>query len=62
MLDSKKYPRQESVSLPDETADKLDNAATRFKVSKSAIIRACIDESLDKLIQRESKRTKRRTN
>ena len=62
MLESQKYPRQESVSLPDETADKLDTAATRLKVSKSAIIRACIEESMDKLIQRQSKRTKRRTN
>lgn len=62
MLDSKKYPRQESVSLTDETADKLEAAATRLKVSKSAILRACVEESLDKLVQRESKRTKRRTN
>ena len=61
MLDSKKYPRQKQVSLPDELADKIEAAAQRFKVSSSAIIRACIEESLDKLIQRESKRTKRRT-
>ena len=61
MLDSKKYPRQKQVSLPDELADKLEAASKRFKVSASAIIRACIEESLDKLIQRESKRTKRRT-
>ena len=61
MLDSKKYPRQKQVSLPDELADKIEAAAKRFKVSGSAIIRACVEESLDKLIQRESKRTKRRT-
>ena len=61
MLDSKKYPRQKQVSLSDETADKLEAAAKRLKVSSSAIIRECIEESLDKLVQRESKRTKRRT-
>ena len=61
MLSSKKYPRQVQVSLTDETADKIEAAAKRFKVSRSRIIRECIEDALDKLIQRESKRTKRRT-
>lgn len=61
MLDSKKYPRQKQVSLTDEVADKIEAASKRLKVSSSAIIRECVEESLDKLVQRESKRTKRRT-
>ena len=61
MLDSKQYPRQKCVSLSNELADKLESAAKRFSVSNSAIIRECVETSLDKLIQRESKRTKRRT-
>ena len=61
MLNSRQYPRQKCVSLSDELADKLESAAKRFNVSSSAIIRECVETSLDKLIQRESKRTKRRT-
>lgn len=61
MLDRKRYSRQKCVSFSDEIADKLEAAARRLKVSCSAIIRECVTNDLDKLIQRESKRTKRRT-
>jgi len=41
--------------------EKIKDTAKRFNVSISEIVRECITNDLPKLIDRETKRTKRRT-
>lgn len=50
-----------SVNFTDEMADKIQTAADTLNVSFQDIVRECVDIELPKLIDRERKRTKRRT-
>lgn len=55
-----KYTKQRSVSFTEEMHEKVDAAARRFDVSFATIVRACVENDLPKLIDRESKRRKSR--
>lgn len=50
-----------SVNFDKELHDKIKDAAKRFNVSFGTIVRECCENDLPKLIDRENKRTKRRT-
>ena len=50
-----------TVSFDQELYDKIRDTAKRFNVSFGAIVRECCENDLPKLIDRENKRTKRRT-
>ena len=56
-----KLDHQLFVSFTATEADKIEDAAERLGVSKSAIIRACAMDAFDKVVAREIRRTKRRT-
>lgn len=50
-----------SVNFTDEMADKIQTVADTLNVSFQDIVRECVDVELPKLIDRERKRTERRT-
>ena len=52
---------QVHTSLTEKERDKLKDAAKRLGLSRSELIRLCILNELPKMLDRESKRTKRRT-
>ena len=52
---------QVHTSLTEKERDKLNDAAKRLGLSRSELIRLCILNELPKMLDRESKRTKRRT-
>lgn len=60
MLEPKKY-KTTTIDLEEKLMDKLDDTAKRFGVPKIRIIRACIENELPRLIDRETKRKKRQT-
>ena len=53
-----KHTKQRSVSFTEEMHDKIEATAKRFNVSFGSIVRACVENDLNKLIDRESKRRK----
>ena len=53
-----KLTKQRSISFTDEMHEKIEATARRFDVSFGSIVRACVDNDLNKLIDRESKRRK----
>lgn len=56
-----KYNYQRSIAFTEKMKDKIQDAAETLNVSFSDIVRGCVENDLDKLIDREIKRTKRRT-
>ena len=54
-----KYTIQKCVSFTEKTADKIQAVADRFNVSFAEVVRECVNNDLDKLIERERKRTTR---
>ena len=60
MLEPNKY-KTTTIDLDEKLMDKLDDTAKRFGVTKIKIIRACIENELPRLIEREAKRRKRQT-
>ena len=52
---------QVHTSLTEKERDKLNDAAKRLGLSRSELIRLCVLNELPKMLDRESKRTKRRT-
>ena len=60
MLGPTKY-KSTTIDLDEKLMDKLDDTAKRFGVTKIKIIRACIENELPRLIDREAKRRKRQT-
>ena len=50
-----------NVEIEDKWKDKLKDTARRFQVPMSRIVRMCIEAELPRLIDRETKRTKRQT-
>ena len=52
---------QVHTSLTEKERDRLNDAAKRLGLSRSELIRLCILNELPKMLDRESKRTKRRT-
>ncbi len=56
-----KLDYQVHTSLTEKERDKLNDAAKRLGLSRSELIRLCILNELPKMLDRESKRTKRRT-
>ena len=52
---------QVHTSLTEKERDKLNDAAKRLGLSRSELIRICTLNELPKMLDRESKRTKRRT-
>ena len=52
---------RKSVNFDQSLYDKITDAAKQLNVSFGAIIRGCVENDLQKLIDRETKRTKRRT-
>ena len=56
-----KYNYQRSIAFTEKMKDKIQDAAETLNVSFSDIVRGCVENDLDKLIDRENKRTKRRT-
>ena len=56
-----KYTVQKCVSSTEKTADKIQSIADPFNASFAAVVRECVDNDLDRLIERERKRTKRQT-
>lgn len=60
MLEPTKY-KTTTIDLEEKLMDKLDDTAKRFGVTKIRIIRACIENELPRLIDREAKRKKRQT-
>ena len=53
---------QVHTSLTDRDLEKVNDAAKRLNLSRAEIIRLCVLNDLPKLIDRELKRTNRRTN
>ena len=53
-----KLTKQRSISFTDEMHEKIEAASKRFDVSFGSIVRACVENDLNKLIDRESKRRK----
>ena len=49
-----------TIELEDKMMEKLNDAAERFGVPKIRIIRACIENELPRLIDRENKRIRER--
>ena len=60
MLEPTKY-KTTTIDLEEKWMDRLDAAAKRFGVPKIRIIRLCIENELPRLIDREAKRKKRKT-
>ena len=56
-----KLDYQVHTSLTEKERDKLNDAAKRLGLSRSELIRICTLNELPKMLDRESKRTKRRT-
>lgn len=56
-----KYTTSITFTVTDEMAEQLNAAANEFGVSRSDIIRVCIQNDLPKLKDRERKRKKSRT-
>ena len=56
-----KLDYQVHTSLTEKERDKLNDAAKRLGLSRSELIRLCVLNELPKMLDRESKRTKRRT-
>ena len=56
-----KLDYQVHTSLTEKERDKLNDAAQRLGLSRSELIRLCVLNELPKMLDRESKRTKRRT-
>ena len=54
-----KYTTSITFTVTDKMAEQIDDAANEFDVSRSEIIRACIQNDLRKLIDRERKRKSR---
>jgi len=52
---------QACIYMTETMHEKIKDTAKRFNVSISEIVRECITNDLPKLIDRETKRTKRRT-
>ena len=52
---------QVHTSLTEKEKDKLNDAAQRLGLSRSELIRLCVLNELPKMLDRENKRTKRRT-
>ena len=52
---------QVHTSLTEKERDRLNDAAKRLGLSRSELIRICTLNELPKMLDRESKRTKRRT-
>ena len=55
-----KLDYQVHTSLTEKERDKLNDAAKRLGLSRSELIRICTLNELPKMLDRESKRTKRR--
>ena len=60
MLEAKRY-KTTTIDLDEKMMDRLDDTAKRFGVPKIRIIRACIENELPRLIDRETKRRQRQT-
>ena len=60
MLEPTKY-KTTTIDLEEKWMDRLDAASKRFGVPKIRIIRLCIENELPRLIDREAKRKKRKT-
>ena len=56
-----KLDYQVHTSLTEKERDRLNDAAKRLGLSRSELIRLCVLNELPKMLDRESKRTKRRT-
>ena len=56
-----KLDYQVHTSLTEKERDKLNDAAQRLGLSRSELIRLCVLNELPKMLDRESKRTLRRT-
>ena len=50
------------IAFAPSSADKIEDAAKRLKVSFAEIVRECVDVELPRLVQREIKRINRQTN
>ena len=50
-----------TIQLDEKMWDRLNDAAEKFGVTKIRLIRLCLDAELPRIIDRESKRTRRRT-
>ena len=56
-----KLDYQVHTSLTEKERDRLNDAAKRLGLSRSELIRICTLNELPKMLDRESKRAKRRT-
>lgn len=56
-----RFDVQACVYMTESMQDKIKDAARRLNVSFSEVVRECVQNDLTKLLDRETKRTKRRT-
>ena len=56
----KRYTIQKAISFSPESSRQIQEAADRFQLSFSEIVRLCCDNDLPKLIDRENARRRRR--
>ena len=53
---------QRSIIFPKSLYDRLSNAAERINTTTAELVRECCQDALPRIVDRETKREKRRTN
>ena len=56
-----RYTERLTINLTETLKDKIKNAATKLDWNVSDVVRECVEVELFRLIDRETKRIKRRT-
>ena len=56
-----RYTERLTINLTKTLKDKIRNAATKLDWNVSDVVRECVEVELSRLIDRETKRTKRKT-
>ena len=56
-----RYTERLTINLTETLKDKIKNAAAKLDWNVSDVVRECVEVELSRLIDRENKRTKRRT-